>query len=145
MKSYLAILSVSMLAAVSAAAQAAPQGGTTSGGTTSGGMTPGAAAPRLEMIIDYQRIIESSDPEAGKRAEEQQRRKQDKLRQSTKWTEMERIERQGGERADLSRKAPGGKFKLQPVLGHRRQAGNPAKYNQDLDKKAVGLDFTLDF
>ena len=140
MKSYLVILSVAMLAAVSAAAQTAPQGGTMSGGTT-----PGAAAPRLDMIIDYQRIIESSDPEAGKRAEEQQRRKQDKLRQSTKWTEMERIERQGGERADLSQKAPGGKFKLQPVLGHRRQAGNPAKYNQDLDKKSVGLDFTLDF
>ena len=124
-----------MLAAVSAAAQTAPQGGTTSG----------AAAPRLDMIIDYQGIIETSDPEATKRDQDQERRKQDKLRQSIKWTEMERIERQGGERADLSQKAPGSKLKLAPVLGNRRQAGNPLKYNQDVNKKAVGLDFTLDF
>ena len=97
------------------------------------------------MIIDYQGIIETSDPEAAKRDQEQERRKQDKLRQSIKWTEMERIERQGGERADLSQKAPGSKLKLAPVLGNRRQAGNPLKYNQDVNKKAVGLDFTLDF
>lgn len=129
MKSLLAVMAISMIAAGQTLAQTAPSG---------------APVGRFDLIIDHQKIIEQGAAESDTRAGQDERRAKQKLRQSKKWTEMERIEQQGVERLDLSQKAPG-KLQLEPVLGNRRQAGNPVKHNEDLDKKSVGIDFTLDF
>ncbi len=121
----IAILSVAVAAGAAAAGEAKREKG-------------------LDLVIDYGAALDR-EPEARDRPRMWPRLDVlDRLRQSAKWRRMEIVEEQGGERADLSRRAAG-KLKVAPVLGNRRQAGNPVRYNDDLNEKAVGIDFTLDF
>jgi hypothetical protein len=99
----------------------------------------------LDTIIDYHAIIEDGDADSGKTEPPPPPQIiPDSLRQSPKWWRMERIDEQGGERADLSRRT-GPKTRFDPVLGHREQTGNPTKIDDDLDKKAVGVDLKFEF
>ncbi len=101
----------------------------------------------LDTIVDYQAIIDESEksrPPETSRPPELTRRPLRGI-DPKKRDLMRRIDEQGGERANLSRPAGGG-FMMKPVLGRRRQDGNPPKLDLDLQpRKAVGLDFTLDF
>jgi len=97
----------------------------------------------LDMTIKPSDAL-GAESEAGRPAAEEEERK-DVIRGSEKWRRMERIEAQGGERADLSKRSSRD-VKMSPVIGGRRQAGNPERYGDDVKRRVpFGLEFMREF
>ena len=108
--------------------------------------TPATEAPRsggLNIIIDYGAAIERTAPEnASPDATESERSEGPDQKQRRR---LERIDAQGGERADFSRPARPN-FQMNPVIGGRRQAGNPRRAGDDIQRRLpFGLEFMREF
>jgi len=102
------------------------------------GETPGPGGG-LNMSIESSAVIEPEKPAA-----EPPKPAADP-RQSPEWQRMERIEAQGGERADMS-EALNKKLSVNPVIGGRRQAGNPERPGDDVKRRLpFGLEFMREF
>ena len=108
------------------------------------GQTPTVDPPQgLDMTIDPRTVIDRDEFEELPSAAETDGG--DDIYHSEKWRRMERIQAQGGERADMSRPASKN-FKMNPVIGGRRQSGNPVRPGADAKPRLpFGLDFTREF
>lgn len=97
----------------------------------------------LDMTIELHDALE---PDRGEELPADPPSQDDKqLRNSDKWRQMERIEAQGGERADLSRRTSKD-VRMSPVVGGRRQAGNPERFGDDAKPRLpFGLEFMREF
>ncbi|MBG03074.1 MAG: hypothetical protein CMM59_03240 [Rhodospirillaceae bacterium] len=93
----------------------------------------------LNMSLESSIVIEPEAPV------EEQKKPAAIPHQSPEWQRMEQIEAQGGERADMS-EALNKKLRVNPVIGGRRQAGNPRRPGDDVKRRLpFGLEFMREF